>query len=368
MTKHEMRWARLAAAASCAGLLVSGVASAQPAKRPATPSRPAAAQGTPPASATPAGKGPSATAAPEAPGSAEAPTREQALESARTAYRAGEAAYRNGDFATAAREFARANAVLPSPQAAYWGAMSLDSAGDVPAAIAAFRAFLADPAKDRAGADRVAVAEARLTELLKAPATFALKVPAGATVTVDGVAQPSSPELTLKLSPGKHLLHVALAGHESEDLEIDVEPGAKATHEVTLALAPAPLPAAASPNGEVAEAAGSERASNQVAGWITVGLAGAGVAVGTVFGVKALTAKDRYNDNPTESGADDVERDALIADMAFGAALTLGVTGLVLLTTTPEADPAMGRAPRPALVVAPYASRHGGGASAEFTF
>ena len=41
---------------------------------------------------------------------------------------------------------------------------------------------------------------------------------------------------------------------------------------------------------------------------------------------------------PTDqAAADDTERNALIADMAFGVAITLGVTGVVLLTSDDSA-------------------------------
>jgi len=87
--------------------------------------------------------------------------------------------------------------------------------------------------------------------------------------------------------------------------------------------------------------------------------------VGTYFGIKALNDKDSYDSHPTTKRADITERDALVADMAFGVALTLGITGVVLLTGSgPEEAPTK----TGALVVAPYASPKGGGAAAQLTF
>ena len=74
--------------------------------------------------------------------------------------------------------------------------------------------------------------------------------------------------------------------------------------------------------------------------YVTLGIAAGGAVVGTIFGVKALSAKSDFDNNPTTEHADDTERNALIADMAFGVALTLGVTGIVLLTSGDDDAPA----------------------------
>ena len=100
----------------------------------------------------------------------------------------------------------------------------------------------------------------------------------------------------------------------------------------------------------------------------------AATAVGAFFGVKALGAKGDFNDDPTTDNADAVERNALIADMAFGVAITLGVTGVVLLTSG-DSEPAKEKAAKAKRLpqkarfnVAPYATPNGGGAAARFVF
>jgi len=98
-------------------------------------------------------------------------------------------------------------------------------------------------------------------------------------------------------------------------------------------------------------------------------LAGASAIVGTIFGVKALSASSDFKDNPTTSTADAAERNALISDMAFGVTLTLGITGIVLLTADDDSELSSKRTePGPSLQVAPYAGPKGGGASARITF
>jgi hypothetical protein len=107
--------------------------------------------------------------------------------------------------------------------------------------------------------------------------------------------------------------------------------------------------------------------------YVTIGIAGAAAIVGTIFGAKALGSKSDFNKTPTTKLADDTERSALIADMAFGVAITLGVTGIVLLTSDDEPPPATTGVVKPAAKKArfdlmPYAGPKSGGASARLTF
>jgi hypothetical protein len=60
--------------------------------------------------------------------------------------------------------------------------------------------------------------------------------------------------------------------------------------------------------------------------------------VGTVFGIMALGDKSDFDKNPTTSTADNGDTHALIADMAFGVALTFGVTSAVLFLTKDESS------------------------------
>ncbi|KYF64444.1 hypothetical protein BE11_31860 [Sorangium cellulosum] len=104
--------------------------------------------------------------------------------------------------------------------------------------------------------------------------------------------------------------------------------------------------------------------------YVTLGLAGAGVVVGTIFGIQALSAKSDFDKDPTTKTADRVDRNALIADMSFAVALTFGVTGAVLLLsddTSAETKTAASTMKQKAFV-APFVSPTGGGAAARFTF
>jgi hypothetical protein len=93
------------------------------------------------------------------------------------------------------------------------------------------------------------------------------------------------------------------------------------------------------------------------------------VILGTIFGIQALGAKGDFEDDPTTENADAAERDALIADMSFGVALTFGITGIVLLFTGGEEEPAEAEAPQTAKpVLVPYGGPNGGGMAATWRF
>ena len=87
---------------------------------------------------------------------------------------------------------------------------------------------------------------------------------------------------------------------------------------------------------------------------VTGGLAIAAAAVGTVFGVIALGNKSDFDKNPTTQTADDGDTHALIADMAFGVALTFGVTSAVLFLTKDESVAATSSAHTPVTTAAAH--------------
>jgi hypothetical protein len=83
-----------------------------------------------------------------------------------------------------------------------------------------------------------------------------------------------------------------------------------------------------------------------VPAYVTGGLAIAAAGVGTVFGILALNDKSDFDKNPTTQTADNGDTHALISDMAFGVALTFGVTSAVLFLTKDEPPPAALGQPR----------------------
>jgi hypothetical protein len=360
-------FSRLSALVVAACLASSSIAPAAHAQAKPAAKKPASSVG---AESVPVEK--SAAAAPKAD--------KKTREAARKAYTDGEKAYAKGDYEAAHRSFQTALELIPSPHAEYWVAESLDKLARQNEAIAAYETFLANPGASKLGPDKVAEAKGRL-ESLKGALVGEVSVvsnPAGASVTVDGQPQEGVTPLSLKLPPGAHKVALTLAGHEPKEVEVNVVKGEKSEQKVDLAPEQADVPPA--PVAEPTPAPAAEEPPpprekrSKVPAYVTLGIAGAGAVVGTIFGLKALSAKGDYDDRPSTDGADDVERNALIADMAFGVAITLGVTGVVLLTSSDSTDPAPSDTARRALPkraklnVAPYVNPTGGGASARLTF
>jgi hypothetical protein len=301
-------------------------------------------------------------------------------DAARKAYGDGEKAYGAGDYAAAYDSFKKAYELIPTPHAEYWMGMALYKQGKDAEALPALEKFLNNPNSSKAGEEKVAEAKAALEELKgkQSGEVVIATTPAGATVTVDGEAQPGETPMTLKLKPGAHKVTIASSGYETKEMEINVVAGQKTDQNVELTLAesgepgPAPAPVPAEPEPAPAEPAPAAEPRSKVPAYVTLGIAGASAAVGTFFGIKALGAKSDFDDNPTTDAADDVERNALIADMAFGVAITLGVTGIVLLTSSdsPSApkEEAKRRPQKVRFDVTPYAGPKGGGAAARLTF
>jgi hypothetical protein len=303
-------------------------------------------------------------------------------DAARKAYTDGEKAYNAGKYAESYDLFKKANELIPSPHAEYWMAMALDKQGKKEDAGAAFEKLLANPDVDKVGDEKKAEAKTRLSEL-KGKQTGEANIvttPPGASVTVDGQAQPGETPMIVKLPPGTHKVAISNPGYEAQEVNIDVAAGQRVDKNIELkasdVAAPAgPPPATTPPPAEPppSEAPPPSKPRSKVPAYVTLGIAGVGAVVGTFFGIKALSAKSDFNDNPTTDKADEVERNALIADMAFGVAITLGVTGIVLLTSSggeaaPAAKDSAKNTRRTKLTVLPYGGPTGGGAAARLSF
>jgi tetratricopeptide (TPR) repeat protein len=384
MASSNSGWFSKVLAVAVAGSLVStsalplSLAQGKPAK-PAPAGKPAPAK---PAAKPPAAKPEVKPApAPKPAGAGAKGPDQKTRDAARKAYSDGEKAYAAGEYAKAEENFKKADEILPSPHAEYWIAMSIDKQGRADDAAAAFEKLLANPDVAKLGDEKNEQVKARLAEL-KGKQVGELNIvtsPTGASVSVDGQAQAGETPMILKLAPGAHKITITNPGYEKQELSVDVAAGQRSEKNVELKPAELTPPATATPAPAApapappAEPAKPAEPRSKVPAYVTLGIAGAGALVGTYFGIQALSAKKDFNDDPTTDNADKVERNALIADMAFGVAITLGVTGVVLLTSSDSAEApkekAMKRkALRNAFHVAPVLGPTGGGAAARFTF
>jgi hypothetical protein len=300
----------------------------------------------------------------------------KAQKGAKKALADGEKAYKTADFATALTRFEESEALLPSAAAEYWIADCLDKLGRLDEALPAYNRFLANPTQDKTLADKRTTAEARVAQL-KATVPGEINVitkPEHASVMVDGQAQPGQTPMPLKLSPGEHKIVVTAPGYEPREITVVASAAVKGEQKVDLVEIPPPPPAPPPPPPPASAPpppAPPPAPPSMTPAYVTLGVAGVATVVGTYFGIRALSAKSDYNDHPTSDKADKVENSALVADMAFGVAITLGVTGIVLLTSPeePAATPtAKAVDQKPKLRVSPWATPKSGGLGALVTF
>jgi hypothetical protein len=307
---------------------------------------------------------------------------------AREEYSAGEKAYKAGDYSGAYDHFKKAAELIPNIHAKYWMAMAQSYGADKAAAYDGLIAIFEAPDKSKLGDDKLDAANGRLEELKKTPASLNItSTPAGATVSVDGAAKPGETPATVSITAGAHHITVMKPGYELYETDVTAKPGQKMDQAVELKAKSADsMLGAAGAGGAATTAAPPPKETtpppapppkeerSKLPAYITLGVGVVGAGVGTVFGIMALGAKSDFDQNPTSDNADKAERNALIADMSFGVALTLGITGIVLLTAGGDepsevsAKRTLHHAPRAKLDVAPILTHTTQGAAARFVF
>jgi hypothetical protein len=329
-------------------------------------------------------------AAPDPTGTADAAAGPDAKtkKAAREAYSAGEKSFKSGDYSGAFDQFKKAYELIPNIHAKYWMAMAQSYGDDKTAAYDNLVAIFEAPDKSKLGDDKLDAANGRLEELKKTPASLTVtSTPAGATVSVDGAAKPGETPATLNITAGAHHITVMKPGYELYETDVTAKPGQKMDQTVELkaksadaALGPAGTGAGAAttaappPKDTAPPPAPPKEERSKLPAYITLGVGVVGAGLGTVFGIMALSAKSDFDQNPTSENADKAERNALIADMSFGVALTLGITGIVLLTAGGDdssevsAKRTLHHAPRAKLDVAPILTHTTQGAAARFVF
>jgi hypothetical protein len=263
------------------------------------------------------------------------------LAAAKKHYADGERKFKAGDFAGALSDFQVANEIKSTPQAERYLGLCEQSLGHPQEAASWYEKFLTHvPEKMAMQGDEI---RRRATDLKALPGKVHIDSnPPGASVLIDGKPQPAPTPTDVELAPGAHSIKWTEQGHLPTEKQIDVPFGSTQTVTGDLAVEP---PAAPPPPPEAVAVAPPPPASpppppppprSKVPAFVTGGLAIAAAGVGTVFGVMALSDKSDFDKNPTAQTADNGDTHALIADMAFGVALTFGVTSAVLFLTKDE--------------------------------
>jgi hypothetical protein len=314
---------------------------------------------------------PTASAQPKKPAAAETKSDaegEDTKEQAKEAYIEASGLFKEGKFEEAVPLFEKADELFPGAAPKHKIAVCYDKLGKTQEAIDAYQTFIdSDPGEKYA--DRVESSKQRIAELqAQLPAKVMIVVGpegVGATqITVDGTPAGGS---ELSLPAGEHTVVISAEGYQPVTEVVTVQGGEDKKLEVTLApmaAPPPPEPATPPPPPPPPQDDGGH---SNVPAYVTLGIAGAGVILGTIFGIQALGAKSDFDDDPTVENADDAERAALIADMSFGVALTFGITGAVLLFSGGDDEaPEEAASAMPELL--PMAGPKGGGMAATWKF
>jgi len=302
----------------------------------------------PPAAAPPAPKQPAQppAAKPGAPPS---------LAEAKKHYAAGEKKFKDKDYAGALTEFQAADAIKSTAHATRYIGLCHEELGHFPEAVESYEKFLANVPKGMdAQADDL---KARVAKIKAMPGKVHFEsTPPGAQIYVDDKQLGVTPA-DLDVAPGSHTYKLTLDKYDTKTGPIDVKFASKQDVKETLSpkadaiVPPGPPPAPTTPPPATSATTPPPpppppEPRSMLPAYITGGLAIAAAGVGAVFGVIALGDKSDFDKNPTSSKADDGENHALIADMAFFVAVTLGVTSAVLFLTRDDA-PATGSAAKP---------------------
>jgi hypothetical protein len=271
--------------------------------------------------------------------SAPAATPKPDLAAAKRHYADGEKKFKAGDFAGALTDFRAANEIKSAPQAERYLGLCEDSLSHPMEAVVWYEKFLTHvPEKMAMQGDEV---RKRVNELKAFPGKVHIESnPPGAAIVIDGKPQPAQTPTDVELTPGPHTIKFTEPGRVATEKQIDVS--FASTQGVMADLDPEPPPPTPPPQETVPVPASlpasppPPQTRSKVPAFVTGGLAVAAAGVGTIFGVLALNDKRDFDANPTTTTADNGDTHALIADMAFGVALTFGVTSAVLFLTKDE--------------------------------
>ncbi|HEX3772689.1 MAG TPA: hypothetical protein VHV30_17540 [Polyangiaceae bacterium] len=175
------------------------------------------------------------------------------------------------------------------------------------------------------------------------------------TITVDGAAVPSALlDADRPTDPGTHAVSVSAPGYKTATQSVDVKEGAESPVAITLAVDPSAAVAAVPPPAPVTPETAPAGATAQVSATAGGGhgpaiaafaVGGAGLLVGTIFGVLALSSKSTLDSKCTnktcpsseQSDIDSLSTKATISTIGFGVGLVgVGVGAVLLAVQHPE--------------------------------
>lgn len=265
------------------------------------------------------------------------------LDEARAIVARGEALFARSNFDAALSEFARARQLLEGHPRQYFVlhnmALCHERMFRYDQALPLYERYLREAPPDEPDRAAVAAVVQTLRGLLS---TLAIQSNVEAEVWVDNRRVGDAPGEVL-LSPGRHVIELRAKLYEAERRELSV--GARERLRLRFELQ------------RLSTYSGLPR----LYFWTGVGLTGAALVAGTIFGARALDAQAegerlaglRLDPAPQEER---VQNLALAADVLFGSAAVLGVTTTVLFFLT-DWGTREEQAPAAAIEVAPFALR-----------
>jgi tetratricopeptide (TPR) repeat protein len=235
---------------------------------------------------------------------------QSAKEEAARLFSEGNALYDNGDFAGALKKFEAARARYPSYKIDLNIATALVELGRPAEAAETYEVFL-QRGSAQAPTDILVSARGKLDELKARLGRVTVSSPvSGATIKVDGKAAGTTPrDRPIYLQPGAHRLEACKAGHACAAESVTVAAG----EQRELTLAPREEAGAATDTGTSAATDAATGAANDTgatvtasadtgrpgswkatAGWVTLGVGGAAVVTGVIFGVMVSSKSDEH--------------------------------------------------------------------------
>jgi hypothetical protein len=264
----------------------------------------------------------------------------------------------SGNYATACEKFAASQKLDPALGTSLNLADCYEKSGRTASAWAEFRDAAA--AAHRVGSkDREQVARARADALEKQLSRLTLteKTPhPDQRIARDGAAVDRAVLGTaVPIDPGPHLMEVAGPGRKKWSKSIDVQPGAQIVVELPELEKEAAAPAASAATSDSMAPRSKSGSTQRIAAVAVGGIGVVGLAVGTVFGLKATSnwsdAKSHCSNFPNgcnDEGVslhDSAQSAATVSTIAFGVGLAGVAGGAILWLTAPTASRESGATP-----------------------
>ena len=256
-------------------------------------------------------------------------------EEAKQHFSKGKQLFSEGRYAEAAREFNAAYNLAPHPMVLFNIAACHEKSGDIPAAVVAYRRYVAE-AEDAAEIAEIKAKLAKLEQMV-GEVRIGCKI-SPCQVRVDGTDRGTAP-LSAVLSPGRHDLVATFSGKIVDQTSVTIEAGKKTSVTLALKVDPATLtddseqqPADDQPDDEpeptTPEDAGE--VSLGVPFWIAAGLTVAAGGATVAFGVMTLKDEEEFEkaDRLDEEIAERGERNRLITNIGIGVTGAAGATAL----------------------------------------